>query len=167
MKRVALIILIIAVVAAASGAQSTIRGRVLADDTGDPIPNARVSITPAAPGTPVVLADADGRFALQAPAGRIGVAASKSGYARLELTLPAAAEPLEIRLRKGAAISGRVVDEFGDPVAGARVTPKRHRLPQPGSRAPRRPTPTIAENTASPVSRRQASPSPSRPSVAR
>ena len=82
MKRVALIIVIIATVAVASGAQSTIRGRVLADDTGDPIPNARVSITPVAPGTPVVLADADGRFALQAPAGRVGVTATKSGFYR-------------------------------------------------------------------------------------
>lgn len=106
-------------------AQSTIRGRVVADDTGDPIPNARVSLTTSTPGTPVVLADADGRFVLPVPAGRITVVASKSAYARAEITPATTTESIELRLRKGAVVSGRVVDEFGDPVASARVSVER------------------------------------------
>jgi protocatechuate 3,4-dioxygenase beta subunit len=54
--------------------------------------------------------------------GRSSVIATKSGYARNETTATATAQPIEIRLRRGAAISGRVVDEIGEPVIGARVS---------------------------------------------
>ncbi len=133
MKRTAIIALIAATVALDAGAQPAqdansatqvvaITGRVVADDTGAAIPNARVSLTTTAPalGTPVVLTDADGRFALAAPSGRRSVIASKSGYATGEVA-SAGEQAIEIRLRRGAAISGRVVDEFGDPVPGTRV----------------------------------------------
>src|SRR5260221_8715797 len=98
----------------------TISGRVIADDTGDPLHNARVSLSPAAQGTPFVLADADGRFTIAAPAGRYSVVASKTGYARREVAA-VPSDRVEIRLMRSAAVSGRVVDETGDPVAGARV----------------------------------------------
>ena len=75
-----------------------ITGRVVADETGDPIPNARVTLTPE-PQTPAVtLTDADGRFLLTAPAGRYSVAAGKTGYARREATPMIAGQPVEIRL---------------------------------------------------------------------
>ena len=64
MKAIAVATAIFSAYALAAAAQSTIRGRVVADDTGDPVVNARVSLAPAAPGTPVVLSDADGRFVL-------------------------------------------------------------------------------------------------------
>src|SRR5439155_21068498 len=92
--------------------------------TRDTIETARVPLTTTATvatlGAPVGLTDADGRFAIAGAADAQRVVASKSGYARSE---PAAAtgQPIEIRLRRGATISGRVVDQFGDPVAGARV----------------------------------------------
>jgi protocatechuate 3,4-dioxygenase beta subunit len=99
----------------------TVTGRVVADSTGDPIRNARVTLTPAPRTTPGVLTDRDGRFSVTAPAGRYNVTASKSGYAR-SASIPApAGEAIEIRLRRGAAISGRVLDEFGDPASGVRV----------------------------------------------
>jgi protocatechuate 3,4-dioxygenase beta subunit len=107
---------------ARTGQTVAISGRVVADDTGDPLPNARVTLTPASAGTRVVLSDAEGRFTLSASAGRHTVVASKSGYARRELTMNAGGDALEIRLPRGAAMSGRVVDEFGDPVMAARVT---------------------------------------------
>jgi uncharacterized GH25 family protein len=107
---------------ARTGQAVAISGRVVADDTGDPLPNARVTLTPASAATRVVLSDAEGRFTLSASAGRHTVVASKSGYARRELTMNAGGDALEIRLPRGAAISGRVVDEFGDPVMAARVT---------------------------------------------
>jgi hypothetical protein len=72
-----------------------------------------------------VLTDADGRFSLLAPLGPHSVVASKSAYARNEVTPAAAGQPIEIRLRRGAAISGRVADDFGEPVIGARVTAER------------------------------------------
>jgi hypothetical protein len=99
-----------------------ITGRVVADESGDPIPNARVTLSTAALGTPVVLTDGDGRFALTAPPGRQSIVASKSGRARSEGISAIVGQPIEIRLHRSAVISGRVVDAFGDPVAMARVS---------------------------------------------
>ena len=133
MRRPAVALLIVSAVALPDQAQpsrepptstapaTTISGRIVADASGEPLPNARVTFTPAVQGTPVVLADRDGRFALAAPRGSYRVAAGKSGYARSTMT-PAAGQPIEIRLRRGATIAGRVVDEFGDAVPGAQVT---------------------------------------------
>jgi hypothetical protein len=122
MRSAAVAVVIVGAVAVAGHAQSSsMSGRVVADATGDAIPNARVTLSTAALGTPVVLTDANGRFAFTAPSGRQSVVASKSGYARSEATPAIAGQPIEIRLRRGATISGRVVDAFGDPVVAARV----------------------------------------------
>jgi protocatechuate 3,4-dioxygenase beta subunit len=99
----------------------SIAGRVLADDTGDPVANARVALTTAVPGAAAVLTDHEGRFTLTAPPSRVSIAASKSGYSRREIPLTAAEHSIEIRLVRGAVISGRVVDELGEPILGARV----------------------------------------------
>src|SRR5437660_543318 len=98
----------------------TISGRVVADESGDPVPNARVSITSAAPKVRVVLADNEGRFALSGPPDRYTVVAVKSGYVTGEAT-GTGGQAIEIRLTRAAAISGRVVDEFGDPVPAVSV----------------------------------------------
>jgi protocatechuate 3,4-dioxygenase beta subunit len=100
-----------------SAATVTLTGRVIAEGTGDAVPNVRVTLAtaPNAVGAPIVLTDADGRFALKVPAGRHTLAVAKTGYARRELPVPLPTERIEIRLQRGAAISGRVVDEFGDP----------------------------------------------------
>ena len=58
---------------------NTIRGRVIADDTDEPVANARVAAPLAGVGTPVVLTDDDGRFTLTIPAGATRLAASKTG----------------------------------------------------------------------------------------
>ncbi len=105
----------------AGGPTASITGRVVADDTGDPLPNARVTISPAAEGKPVVLTDREGRFNLSAPGARRRVAGNKVGYARQEVNGSAGGEPIEIRLRRAAALSGRIVDAFGEPVVSARV----------------------------------------------
>src|SRR2546425_536562 len=123
MRSAAVAVVIVGAVAVAGHAQSSsMSGRVVADATGDAIPNARVTLSTAALGTPVVLTDANGRFAFTAPSGRQSVVASKSGYARSEATPAIAGQPIEVRLRRGATISGRVVDGFGDPVVMARVS---------------------------------------------
>jgi hypothetical protein len=125
MWRKNLLVLATALVGAAvPAAQSAISGRVVVDATGDPLPNARVALRSNALGAPVVLSDAEGRFALTAVDERATLAVSKSGYAPIDVAVTARG-PIEIRLGRGAAISGRVVDEFGDPVANTRVTVER------------------------------------------
>jgi hypothetical protein len=117
------------IVAALAQSASAITGRVVADDTGKPIGNARTSVvTTTGFAAPVTLTDSDGRFTLPRPretprAGepsRLVVAVTKTGYTRAES--PADDSPLEIRLKRGAVISGRVVDEFGEPVPMVRVS---------------------------------------------
>jgi hypothetical protein len=122
MVRAAVATLILSAIALTAGAQTTVSGRVVLDDTGDPIPNARVTVASTALGTPVVLSDGEGRFTFTAPPGGAHIVASKSGYARRDVDPPTGSRPIEIRLRRGAAISGQVVDEFGDAVQNARVT---------------------------------------------
>src|SRR5437899_6064704 len=99
----------------------TIQGRVIVGDTGEPVANARVAAPLAAAGTPVVLTDDDGRFTLTVPAGAVRLVASKTGYGRFDLTVPAGQQTVNIRLQRAAAVSGRVVDEVGEPIQGARV----------------------------------------------
>src|SRR5207253_2271194 len=63
-----------------------IRGRITADDTGLPIPNAHLSLTTSGAGEAVgsvepVLSDSDGRFQfINLAAGRYTVLATKAGY---------------------------------------------------------------------------------------
>ena len=76
-----------------------------------------------------MLSDTNGHFALAVPALRYAVAASKTGYGRREVAAEGT-RAIEIRLRRAAAISGRIVDEFGDPVVAARAAA--HHIP-PGS----------------------------------
>src|SRR5689334_22674096 len=132
MKRLVLILAILIAAAPRTYSQSasdavpptptvTIAGRVVADRTGEPLSNVRITVATGTLGAPVALTDAEGRFSTTAPAERYTVVASKSGYARSEV-MPTAGQRIGIRLRRGAAISGRVVDDFGTPVLGARVT---------------------------------------------
>jgi protocatechuate 3,4-dioxygenase beta subunit len=108
---------------------NTIRGRVIADDTDEPVANARVSAPLAGVGTPVVLTDDDGRFTLTIPAGATRLAASKTGYGRSDMPVTAGGQTVDIRLQRAAAVSGRVVDEVGEPIQGARVTAARNASP--------------------------------------
>jgi protocatechuate 3,4-dioxygenase beta subunit len=99
-------------------------GRVIDAVTREPIPNAHLSTGPNVVGSPVVLADTEGRFSLPAPSGRFVVIANKTTYAREPMQVTAGS-PIEIALQQAAAISGRVIDENGDPVLGARVIVER------------------------------------------
>jgi Carboxypeptidase regulatory-like domain len=103
---------------------TVLTGRVIDGATRQPIPNAHLSTGPNVVGSPVVLADSEGRFSLPAPSGRFVVVANKTGYAREPIQVTAGA-PIEIALQPAAAISGRVIDESGEPVLGARVVVER------------------------------------------
>jgi hypothetical protein len=90
-----------------------IRGRVVADDSGDPIRNARVG-TAEGPDAPAALTDADGRFSLTpVAADQHDLFVAKTGYVRTTVPTSAAAE---IRLTRGAVIAGRTLDDLGDPM---------------------------------------------------
>lgn len=91
----------------------SIRGRVLAAENGQPLPNTRVVVG----GTAVATrADLDGRFTVALPAGGT-LRVSKAGYIGQEVKAPFD----EIRLVRAGAITGRVLDDRGDPVAGQYV----------------------------------------------
>jgi len=98
-----------------------VAGRVVADGTGDPIPNARVTLSPESSNTPVVLTDAAGSFHFTTSSGRFNLVVSKTGYARADARPVVAGQLTDVRLKKGAVIVGRVVDEHGDPVVGVQV----------------------------------------------
>jgi len=101
-----------------------ITGRVVAESTGDPLPNVRVSLRSGALGAPAVLTDGEGRFTIPAAQDRSTVTVSKTGYGPTDAAVSAGAANV-IRLPRGAAISGRVLDQLGEPVLGARVTIER------------------------------------------
>jgi protocatechuate 3,4-dioxygenase beta subunit len=114
---------------------------VLAADNGSPIRRAQVRVSGQGAGGRVSMTDAQGRFEIRdLPAGRFTVSASKAGFVTLQFGQRRPSEsgtPLEladgqlldkvlIALPRGSVISGRISDEFGEPVANAVVTAMRY-----------------------------------------
>src|SRR5687767_4066168 len=109
MRHVVLAAVVLAAVTVSTQAQSPIIGRIVADDTGEPVRNARVVLnTPALDNRRVVLSDEEGAFSLPAPPGRHSISATKTRFARRDVTAAADGQPVEIRLARAAAISGRI-----------------------------------------------------------
>lgn len=107
-----------------------VAGRVVADATGVPLPNVQVAIaTPAAAAT-ITLSDADGHFALS-PTGSTAIVVRKSGYSLQRIAVAAGTPSIEIRLRRSAAISGRILDAFGEPAIGIQVVAELAGAPGP------------------------------------
>jgi protocatechuate 3,4-dioxygenase beta subunit len=97
----------------AQGPAAPLHGRVVSAESGDPIRNARVKV-PNDAGSEPVLTGEDGRFTLaSATAGQRSIVAEKTGYAG---TTAPASDGVEIRMVKSGAISGRVIDDFGEPM---------------------------------------------------
>jgi hypothetical protein len=134
----------------ASGDQAAgtaiIRGRVVAFDSGTPVRRAQVRAQSGElRANRLVSTDAQGRFEFKdLPAGRWNLTVSKAGYMTLRYGQKRpfeAGTPIEISdgqlmeradfsLPKGAAVTGRIFDEFGDPVANARVQVLRYQIAQ-------------------------------------
>lgn len=99
--------------------QTPVLGRVVAAAGGSPIPNARVTIE-ASGGRTTILTGPDGRFIFTPPfRGPYNLAAEKPGFVRTFLS--GIAGDAEVKLAKAGVITGRVVDDAGEPIIGATV----------------------------------------------
>ena len=99
-----------------------VRGQVRSDDDSVTLlRRARVSVIGAA--VPPVFTDQEGRFEVAVPARSFVVRVTKPGFAPRQFQSAVGSdEPLDVRLARGAAINGRVVDAVGMPVVDARVS---------------------------------------------
>jgi Carboxypeptidase regulatory-like domain len=116
---------------------AAIRGQVVAADTGTPLRRVQVrAFSQTGGGNGLAQTDAQGRYEItQLPAGRYFVSAMRSGYVNLQFGQKAPNQPgtpieiadgqaldkVNFALPRGGAISGRVVDELGEPVASVEV----------------------------------------------
>ena len=115
-----------------------LRGQIVAADSGSPIRRAQVRVSGVGlRESRVATTDAQGRFEVrELAAGRYTLTASKGGFVTLQYGQRRPGEsgtPLEIGdaqtldkliigLPRGSVISGRITDEFGEPVVNAAVT---------------------------------------------
>jgi hypothetical protein len=130
----------------AAAGTSVLRGRVLAADTGAPLRRAqvRLSSTTVLPGgtreNRTASTDADGRYEFKAlNKGRYSLTAGKGAYVTLaygQTRVFEAGKPIELldgqvlervdfSLPRGGVITGRVLDEYGEPMSGITVVPLR------------------------------------------
>ena len=114
-----------------------IRGRLITADTGTPVRRAQVRISGPDIMPKTAVTDANGAYEFRdLPAGRFSVNATKAGYVTMNYGQTRPFEPgksidlieaqvldkANITMPRGSAISGRIVDEFGEPVADAQVS---------------------------------------------
>lgn len=117
-----------------------LRGRVTAADSGTIVRRAQVRISSPDIGSKTAFTDAQGRYEFRdLPAGRFTVSVSKSGFVtmqygqsrpfesgkQIELAEAQVMEKADVALPRGSAVSGRILDEFGEPVSDASVTAMR------------------------------------------
>lgn len=112
----------------------SLRGRVVEDATGEPVPGVQVqAVVPAAGGAAPRLGffpaldttDEEGQFVLRSLApGTVVVQVEARGFVPVSRTVEvgANARPLLIRLAKGLEIRGRVFETNGEPAAGVGVS---------------------------------------------
>ncbi|HEX4566285.1 MAG TPA: carboxypeptidase-like regulatory domain-containing protein, partial [Vicinamibacterales bacterium] len=123
-----------------------IRGRVVRADTGEPLRRAQVRVEDRTArdlsGTEVTMTDAQGRYELSPlPAGQYHLKASRGGFVDLEygqrrpfergrpveVAEGAVLEKIDFALPPGGVVTGRVVDEIGEPFPGVSVSLARRR----------------------------------------
>jgi hypothetical protein len=119
---------------------AVLKGQVMAS-TGTPIRRAQVrAMSMEGRGGGVTSTDNEGRFEIkELPAGRFNISASKGGFVTgsfgqrrpgepgtpIELADGQAAEKVNFTLSRGSVISGKIVDDGGEPVSGTQVTAMR------------------------------------------
>jgi protocatechuate 3,4-dioxygenase beta subunit len=117
-----------------------LRGRVMTAEAGGPVRRAQVRIMGLDIGSKTAMTDAEGRFEFRdLPAGRFNLSANKSGFVTvhygqtrpfesgkaIDLTEGQVMDKADIAMPRGSVISGRLVDEFGEPIADAIVNSMR------------------------------------------
>jgi hypothetical protein len=121
-----------------------ITGRIVSAESGNPIRRAQVRVSaPDVRTSRVVTTDNQGRYEVTGlPAARYRLMISKAGYVTLEYGQARpfeAGKPLDVAtgqvldkidfsLPRGSVITGRVTDEFGDPIADAQVQAMRYQF---------------------------------------
>jgi Carboxypeptidase regulatory-like domain len=124
--------------------KSSIKGTITAADTGAPIRGAEVRLSSRGSYNRLVSTDGDGLFTVtDLPAGQYRLTVSRTGFTSLvfgQRRPLEAATPIDLSegetftanlsLTRGGAIHGRVIDEFGEPIAGTRVQVLRSRMVQ-------------------------------------
>src|SRR3954468_1914246 len=125
---------------------STLRGQVVAADTGLPLRKAQVRIFAAEiRENRMATTDGDGRYEFkEARAGRYTISANKGSYVGLSygqqrpLDAPKplqildnqTVERVDLSLPRGTVITGRIVDEFGEPMSDVQIAPQRYQFSQ-------------------------------------
>ncbi len=121
-----------------------LKGQVMAAATGTPVRRAQVrAMSMEGRGGSVTGTDAEGRFEIkELPAGRYNITATKGGYVTGQFGQRRAGEPgtpidlgdgqtaekVNFTLSRGGVISGRVVDDGGEPVSGTMVSAVRYQF---------------------------------------
>lgn len=121
-----------------------LKGQVMAAATGTPVRRAQVrAMSMEGRGGGVTSTDAEGRFEIkELPAGRYNITATKGGYVTgqfgqrragepgtpIDLGEGQTAEKVNLTLSRGSVISGRVVDDGGEPVSGTMVSAVRYQF---------------------------------------
>jgi len=123
---------------------SRIVGRVVAADTGSPVRRAQIRVTSTESRfNRVVTTDGEGRYELlNLPAGRYRLFVNRAGFVALEygqarpfesgkpldLADGQAMEKVDFSLPRGSVITGRITDEFGDPMTDVQVQAMRYQF---------------------------------------
>ena len=126
------------VAAAAASAQTTVSGRVVNAVTGEPVRRAAVNAV-RLDGGPVrsAMADTEGQFSLpDLPPGSLRITASRDGFIPLAPGKLLAIDPgrsisdLRIKLNPESIVTGRVVDEEGEPMRNVNISLQQYRFIQ-------------------------------------
>lgn len=123
-----------------------IRGHVFASDTGAPLRRVQVRVSAAEiRENRVTVTDAQGAYEIKGlPAGRYTLSASKGTYVSLQYGQTRPFEPgkplqildgqtlekVDFSLPRGSVITGRILDEFGEPTSDVAVAPMRFQYVQ-------------------------------------
>ncbi len=129
---------------------ASLRGRVLASQTGTPLRRAQVTLA-AAEGQMrrVATTDGEGRYEFrELPAGRFSISAIKAGYVTQQYGQRRPFEPgtpvsvadgdaierIDFALQSGSVITVRVTDDFNEPLVGAQIQVQRFQYGTDGQR---------------------------------